>query len=110
MAFRDILRGICDLILNNKLIFFLSVALFAFIIATIALAVENNSNADDLASCRDSLWHATSVAPPASTTLQPAETTTVAGETTSSAPDVTTPENQGKFLTLHDYREQIRRR
>ncbi|EAT44917.1 AAEL003764-PA [Aedes aegypti] len=118
MAFRDILRGICDLILNNKLIFFLSVALFAFIIATIALAVENNSNADDLASCRDSLWHATSVAPPASTRLQPAETTTVAGaETTSSTPEVPTttsekpaPQNQGKFLTLHDYREQIRRR
>lgn len=89
MAFRDILRGIGDLILNNKLITFLSVALFAFIIATIALAGENNSNADALEACRGQLWLATSVAPPAATTTPlPGDSTT--GEASSTADASTT--------------------
>ncbi|XP_062702900.1 uncharacterized protein LOC134285672 [Aedes albopictus] len=94
MAFRDILRGIGDLILNNKLITFLSVALFAFVIATIALASENNSNANALDACRGQLWQATSVVPVTTTTLQPAESTTAAGGGDSSTTEATTSTEQ----------------
>ncbi|XP_062540293.1 uncharacterized protein LOC134208288 [Armigeres subalbatus] len=79
MAFRDVVRGVTDVILNNKLITFLSVALFAFIITTIVLAEANNSNADALAGCEHKLWIATSTVAPATTTLA-SETTTAVTE------------------------------
>uniref|UniRef100_A0A182X8C4 Aminopeptidase N-like N-terminal domain-containing protein n=1 Tax=Anopheles quadriannulatus TaxID=34691 RepID=A0A182X8C4_ANOQN len=40
-----------DWVLRNKVATFLSVALFAMVITTIALAVSNNSNATDLEEC-----------------------------------------------------------
>lgn len=38
--------------MDNKLVTFLSVALFAFVITVIALAVSNNNNASDLEECQ----------------------------------------------------------
>lgn len=90
MAFRDILRGITDVILNNKLITFLSVALFAFIITTIVLAGANNSNADALAECENKLWHATSTAAPATTAVADETTTVITTESTTTAATTTT--------------------
>ncbi|XP_058811363.1 uncharacterized protein LOC131676257 [Topomyia yanbarensis] len=90
MTFKDVLRGVGDVIVNNKLLTFLSVALFAFVIATIALASENNSNANALGECESRLWTATSVTP-GTTTVVPADTTTVTGAPTSTDA-ITTPE------------------
>ncbi|XP_053698746.1 uncharacterized protein LOC128745692 [Sabethes cyaneus] len=85
MAFSDVMRGIADVILNNKLITFLSVALFAFIIATIALAGQNHSNADALAECQYRLQNANPM-----TTIVPGESTTQAGATTTAETVTTT--------------------
>ncbi|KFB46685.1 AGAP003077-PA-like protein [Anopheles sinensis] len=67
-----------DWVLNNKLATFLSVALFAMVITTIALAVSNNNNSSDLDECQATLWELesgtttvslTETAPPADTTV-----------------------------------------
>ncbi|XP_055587777.1 uncharacterized protein LOC129740186 [Uranotaenia lowii] len=68
MAFMDYIRGFGMAMMNNKLITFLCVAVFAFMIATIALAAENNSNADLLQDCQARLYTATSTPAPATTT------------------------------------------
>uniref|UniRef100_A0A182M935 Uncharacterized protein n=1 Tax=Anopheles culicifacies TaxID=139723 RepID=A0A182M935_9DIPT len=52
MGCSEIMRNLGELIMNNKLVTFLSVALFAFVITVIALAVSNNNNASDLDDCR----------------------------------------------------------
>ncbi|XP_055532391.1 uncharacterized protein LOC129722726 [Wyeomyia smithii] len=54
MAFSDVTRRIKDLILNNKAATFLSVALFAFIISTLALASSNQSKKDAIGQCEAS--------------------------------------------------------
>uniref|UniRef100_A0A182Y4H6 Uncharacterized protein n=1 Tax=Anopheles stephensi TaxID=30069 RepID=A0A182Y4H6_ANOST len=80
MGCSEIMRNLGDLIMNNKLVTFLSVALFAFVITVIALAVSNNNNANDLDECRAELakiLSSTSVAPPDTTT-----TTAISTEST----------------------------
>lgn len=63
--------------MDNKLLTFLSVSLFAFVITVIALAVSNNNNASDLEECRNQLANlmTTTVVPTVTTTLIPPETT-----------------------------------
>lgn len=51
MGCSEIMSNIGGLIMDNKLLTFLSVALFAFVITVIALAVSNNNNASDLDHC-----------------------------------------------------------
>lgn len=53
------MQGFKDFILNNKLVIFLSVALFAFVISTISLASSNNSKKTALEQCEASIWEAT---------------------------------------------------
>lgn len=53
------MQGIKDFILNNKLVIFLSVALFAFVISTISLASSNNSKKSALEQCEASIYEAT---------------------------------------------------
>lgn len=80
MGCNEIMRNLGELIMNNKLVTFLSVALFAFVITVIALAVSNNNNASDLDECRAELakiLSSTSVTPATTTTLDPVTTTTV---------------------------------
>ncbi|XP_055551445.1 mucin-22-like [Wyeomyia smithii] len=97
MAFGDVMRNIADVILNNKLITFLSVALFAFIIATIALAGQNNSNADALAECEYRLQNAN---PDSTTTIEPVTTTMIAEETTTVEAEDTTTTVSGETTTV----------
>lgn len=52
MGCSEIMSNIGGLIMDNKLVTFLSVALFAFVITVIALAVSNNNNASDLEECQ----------------------------------------------------------
>ncbi|XP_053681412.1 uncharacterized protein LOC128732259 [Anopheles nili] len=76
MGCSEIMRHLGELIMNNKLVTFLSVSLFAFVITVIALAVSNNNNASDLEECQAALANAlrtTTLAP--ATTLQPIDTT-----------------------------------
>ncbi|XP_039444361.1 uncharacterized protein LOC120424335 isoform X2 [Culex pipiens pallens] len=85
MGFVIIMQRIVDWIAANKLLTFLGVALFAFFVATIALAVENNDNAAALQSCQDRLYAATTTpttVPPAETTQAPEATTTTTEEPT----------------------------
>ncbi|XP_049536780.1 uncharacterized protein LOC125951786 [Anopheles darlingi] len=56
MGCSQIMSNLGDLIMNNKLVTFLSVALFAFVITVIALAVSNNNNASDLEVCEARLY------------------------------------------------------
>uniref|UniRef100_A0A182IWK9 Aminopeptidase N-like N-terminal domain-containing protein n=1 Tax=Anopheles atroparvus TaxID=41427 RepID=A0A182IWK9_ANOAO len=67
-----------DWVLGNKLATFLSIALFAMVITTIALAVSNNNNASDLEECQAWLDEYDST----TTTLSPQETTTTVGGAT----------------------------
>lgn len=53
------MQGVKDFILNNKLVIFLSVALFAFIISTISLASSNSSKKTALEQCEANVWEAT---------------------------------------------------
>ncbi|KAL1397664.1 hypothetical protein pipiens_009591 [Culex pipiens pipiens] len=53
------MQGIKDFILNNKLVLFLSVALFAFVISTISLASSNSSKKTAIEQCEASIWEAT---------------------------------------------------
>lgn len=65
--------------MNNKLVTFLSVALFAFVITVIALAVSNNNNASDLEECQAKLYEAlnpTTLAPVTPTVTEESVTTT----------------------------------
>ncbi|XP_058455773.1 integumentary mucin C.1-like [Malaya genurostris] len=98
MAFNEIMRNIGDTIMNNKLLTFLSVALFAFVIATIALASENNSNADSLAECKNRLWTATSEAP-VTTTIAPVETSPTEGSSSSVSETISTTEQSSAMTT-----------
>lgn len=52
---------LADFILNNKLVLFLSVALFAFVISTISLASSNSSKKTAIEQCEASIWEATEV-------------------------------------------------
>lgn len=79
-----------DWVLRNKVATFLSVALFAMVITTIALAVSNNSNASDLEECEVQL------APFLSTTNVP---TTGSSEATTSEQQTTTEETGGATTT-----------
>ncbi|XP_049276575.1 glutamyl aminopeptidase isoform X2 [Anopheles funestus] len=91
-----------DWILRNKVATFLSVALFAMVITTIALAVSNNGNANDLEVCEAEIaaFYATSTTTQATTTdatEQPTAssetddgTTTTISMETSPLPEVTT--------------------
>ncbi|XP_035782627.1 uncharacterized protein LOC118461426 [Anopheles albimanus] len=81
MGCSQIMSNLGDLIMNNKLVTFLSVALFAFVITVIALAVSNNNNASDLEACEARLYE---ILNPTST-LAPTVPTT---------PEVTTPSPQ----------------
>ncbi|ETN67013.1 hypothetical protein AND_001188 [Anopheles darlingi] len=74
-----------DWILKNKATTFLSVALFAMVITTIALAVSNNNNAADLSRCQETID-----AIIASTTTPDAPTTTVSNEDTTVTLESTT--------------------
>ncbi|XP_055617045.1 uncharacterized protein LOC129762621 isoform X2 [Toxorhynchites rutilus septentrionalis] len=108
MAFKDVMRGIGELILNNKLVTFLSVALFAFIITTIVLATENNSNKDALADCQAQLSATTAPPIPPTTTLQPGpDTTTLESEATTV---VTTPTLLQRMLTAESNTNRIDRK
>ncbi|EDS42853.1 hypothetical protein CpipJ_CPIJ000657 [Culex quinquefasciatus] len=81
----------------NKLLTFLGVALFAFFVATIALAVENNDNAAALQSCKDRLYAATTTpttVPPAETTQAPAPATTLTPEATTTTTEEPTTTNE----------------
>ncbi|XP_039451117.1 maltase-glucoamylase-like [Culex pipiens pallens] len=89
MGFVIIMQRIVDWIAANKLVTFLGVALFAFFVATIALAVENNDNAAALQSCQDRLYAATTT----STTVPPA-TTATPDPVTTATPDPTTTTTQ----------------
>ncbi|XP_035773194.1 glutamyl aminopeptidase-like isoform X5 [Anopheles albimanus] len=83
-----------DWMLNNKVATFLSVALFAMVITTIALAVSNNNNAADLEECQAKIDSVTSTIAPTS-------------ETTSSEvsnEDTTTPESTTVAPTTIEYR------
>ncbi|XP_049276984.1 uncharacterized protein LOC125760664 [Anopheles funestus] len=86
MGCSEIMRNLGELVMNNKLVTFLSVALFAFVITVIALAVSNNNNASDLDQCREEvarLMLLTSTAAPATTTTEaPTQTTTLPSEVT----------------------------
>ncbi|EDS35106.1 deoxyribonuclease I [Culex quinquefasciatus] len=53
------MQGFKDFILNNKLVLFLSVALFAFVISTISLASSNSSKKTAIEQCKASIWEAT---------------------------------------------------
>uniref|UniRef100_A0A1Q3FJ98 Putative deoxyribonuclease i n=1 Tax=Culex tarsalis TaxID=7177 RepID=A0A1Q3FJ98_CULTA len=53
------MQGFKDFILNNKLVLFLSVALFAFVISTISLASSNSSKKTAIEQCEASIWEAT---------------------------------------------------
>uniref|UniRef100_A0A182LVW7 Aminopeptidase N-like N-terminal domain-containing protein n=1 Tax=Anopheles culicifacies TaxID=139723 RepID=A0A182LVW7_9DIPT len=91
-----------DWILKNKVATFLSVALFAMVITTIALAVSNNSNATDLEECQAEIdaFYATSttVITSPGTTLEvttgtetnDGTTTTMVSMETSPLPETTT--------------------
>uniref|UniRef100_A0A1Q3FNG6 Uncharacterized protein n=2 Tax=Culex tarsalis TaxID=7177 RepID=A0A1Q3FNG6_CULTA len=103
-----VMQRIVDWIAANKLVTFLGVALFAFVVATIALAVENNDNADALRSCQDRLYAATAV-PPAVTTPIPEQTTTTVATTPSSEP-TTTPEPVTTPATTEDPQNTGRKR
>lgn len=59
MAASESIRQCRDVILNNKLVTFLSVALFAFIITTIALASSNQSKKNAIQECQAELTDAT---------------------------------------------------
>ncbi|XP_058060086.1 uncharacterized protein LOC131210811 [Anopheles bellator] len=82
MSCAQCMSNVGELIMNNKLVTFLSVALFAFVITVIALAVSNNNNAADLDECRaelDRLLSLTTTTVVATTTTATTEpTTTVA--------------------------------
>uniref|UniRef100_A0A182NKV6 Uncharacterized protein n=1 Tax=Anopheles dirus TaxID=7168 RepID=A0A182NKV6_9DIPT len=82
MGCSEIMRNLGEIVMNNKLVTFLSVALFAFVITVIALAVSNNNNASDLEECQARLYEAlnptTTTAATITTTLAPADTTTAA--------------------------------
>lgn len=80
------MRNLGDLIMNNKLVTFLSVALFAFVITVIALAVSNNNNASDLDECRAELAKILS-----STSVTPAITTTTLASSESTTTTTTEP-------------------
>ncbi|XP_050088988.1 uncharacterized protein LOC126573143 [Anopheles aquasalis] len=73
MGCSQIMSNLGDLIMNNKLVTFLSVALFAFVITVIALAVSNNNNASDLEACEAQLYRLLN---PTSTTLTASPTPT----------------------------------
>ncbi|XP_001230833.2 uncharacterized protein LOC4576879 [Anopheles gambiae] len=85
MGCSEIMRNLGDLVMNNKLVTFLSVALFAFVITVIALAVSNNNNASDLEECQARL--AEFLSSTTTTIVTPETTTTVAPtpETTTQA-------------------------
>lgn len=88
MGCSEIMSNIGGLIMDNKLVTFLSVALFAFVITVIALAVSNNNNASDLEECQARVSFLLSqTSTTIATTLDPAVTTTAspAPETTSEA-------------------------
>lgn len=53
------MQGFKDFILNNKLVLFLSVALFAFVISTISLASSNSSKKAAIEQCEANIWDAT---------------------------------------------------
>lgn len=55
MAVNDLVRQCRDGILNNKLVTILSVALFAFIISTIALASSNQNKKEAIEKCRSEI-------------------------------------------------------
>ncbi|XP_019548525.3 uncharacterized protein LOC109418755 [Aedes albopictus] len=59
MAASESIRQCRDVILNNKLVTFLSVALFAFMISTIALASSNQSKKNAIQECQAELTDAT---------------------------------------------------
>ncbi|XP_058835727.1 uncharacterized protein LOC131692593 [Topomyia yanbarensis] len=59
MTFSDSARQCRDLILNNKLATFLSVALFAFIISTLSLASSNQNKKEAIAQCEAAYKHST---------------------------------------------------
>ncbi|XP_035897099.1 glutamyl aminopeptidase isoform X2 [Anopheles stephensi] len=93
-----------DWVLRNKVATFLSVALFAMVITTIALAVSNNNNASDLEACEAEIgmYQTTSTTAPVSTTdadqqqstttlgTDDGSTSTTVSMETSPLPEVTT--------------------
>ncbi|XP_053667378.1 uncharacterized protein LOC128717019 [Anopheles marshallii] len=85
MGCSEIMRNLGELIMNNKLVTFLSVALFAFVITVIALAVSNNNNADDLEQCRADVARLLLLTSTAAPTATP-ETTTIATPETTTTP------------------------
>ncbi|XP_050088228.1 glutamyl aminopeptidase isoform X2 [Anopheles aquasalis] len=76
-----------DWMLNNKAATFLSVALFAMVITTIALAVSNNNNAADLEECQAQIDSVTTTIAPATSD---STTTAVSNEDTTATPEPTT--------------------
>ncbi|XP_052889331.1 uncharacterized protein LOC128297684 [Anopheles moucheti] len=82
MGCSEIMRNLGELIMNNKLVTFLSVALFAFVITVIALAVSNNNNADDLEQCRADVARLMLLTSTAAPTVTPETTLTPVTETT----------------------------
>uniref|UniRef100_A0A182N6L7 glutamyl aminopeptidase n=1 Tax=Anopheles dirus TaxID=7168 RepID=A0A182N6L7_9DIPT len=75
-----------DWVLKNKAATFLSVALFAMVITTIALAVSNNNNASDLEECQADLLTTTTSNPGSSIETTQEQTTTVAQDGSTTAP------------------------
>lgn len=88
MGCSEIMRNIGGIIMDNKLVTFLSVALFAFVITVIALAVSNNNNASDLEECqaRVSVLLSLTSTTLATTATEPVTTTTLAPITEPSQP------------------------
>uniref|UniRef100_A0A182W0J7 Uncharacterized protein n=1 Tax=Anopheles minimus TaxID=112268 RepID=A0A182W0J7_9DIPT len=82
MGCSEIMRNLGELIMNNKLVTFLSVALFAFVITVIALAVSNNNNASDLDDCRAEVSRLMALTSTAAPTVAPVTTTTLIPDTT----------------------------
>uniref|UniRef100_A0A182P2X2 Aminopeptidase N-like N-terminal domain-containing protein n=1 Tax=Anopheles epiroticus TaxID=199890 RepID=A0A182P2X2_9DIPT len=75
-----------DWVLRNKVATFLSVALFAMVITTIALAVSNNNNATDLEECEAQLAPFQST----TTTMQPTLSDSTIAQTTAEGAGSTT--------------------
>ncbi|KAL1373676.1 hypothetical protein pipiens_018522, partial [Culex pipiens pipiens] len=71
-----ILRKVVDVIRDNLVVTFLSVALFAFVVSTIALAVENSDKRDEIIHLRAELNHRAE----ATTTVSPQEYSTTTTE------------------------------
>lgn len=78
--------------LNNKLLFFLCIALFSFMVSTFALASQKNGLASELDKCRNPPTPTPAPTPTDSPSPSPSASTTVSTEPS------TTPTPQGVRL------------